>query len=70
MEGFLVFWNVFGIWGCDCDVNYKFVQVMWACVFCLSSIWKIAYMSYGIEFVCWDDCYIKLCVVILVVYMC
>ena len=30
--------NVFGICGCDCGVNYKFVQVILARVFCLPSV--------------------------------
>ena len=45
-EGFLAFWNVFDICGCDCGVNYKFVQVMWACLLltkyltnCLYELW-------------------------------
>ena len=55
-KGFLAFWNVFGICDYDCGVKYKFVQVIWACVFCLPSVWQIAYMSYEIDFVVWEPC--------------
>ena len=53
---FLPFWNVFGMCGCDCGVKYKLEQVIWACVFCLPSVWKIAYMSYEMDFVVWQPC--------------
>ena len=55
-KGFLAFWNVFGICGCDCGVKYKFLQVIWACVFCLPSVWQIVYMSYEMDFVVWQPC--------------